>query len=338
MSDDIEECGDTTYLSKGVNDWQGLISNYIPNPLLRDQVKKIGNNFRRDPLSEKQSDFFIPTLSDITNKDDQSLMDISPFGLGKKPRFTPIEYDLKDAVVTVSGSSKYGMATIFDYDIVIFIVSHLTREMQLVKNKVQYGNSNPVLPSRKIQPMVSDLFKFLKIKSGGEQYKLLMDKLARLKGTVITIDKKGSSKRRGGGFSLIGEYKVASETQKGNVSEIEIGIPDWIYDGIVTPETPTVLTLDPKYMLLKSGYHKFLDRIARKSAGKSISEWKLKTLYERSGTSRGYNKFKYDILNSIEALSKNPLPDYDVRHKIKSKVDYITFVYKHEDKESNKTQ
>jgi len=44
-------------------------------------------------------------------------MDIAVFGLGKKPRFKPIEHDLNDAQITVQGGTDCGMATIFDYDI-----------------------------------------------------------------------------------------------------------------------------------------------------------------------------------------------------------------------------
>jgi hypothetical protein len=53
----------------------------------------------------------ISPLTDIATKDDISLMDIAVFGLGRKPRFTPIKYNLNDAEIVVQGGTHCGMAT-----------------------------------------------------------------------------------------------------------------------------------------------------------------------------------------------------------------------------------
>ena len=101
----------------------------IKNPELASILKKVNRsrNYRKPPIDNKQLDIFEPPpLTDISTKDEISLMDIAVFGLGRKPRFEPIEYNLKDAHIMVQGGTNCGMATIFDYDIFLYMISYLT--------------------------------------------------------------------------------------------------------------------------------------------------------------------------------------------------------------------
>ena len=314
MTDEKHET-DRSYASDGADTWIQLIKNTAlfdqksGKPLLSQR----DSNFRKERGDSKQIDLFHTPMVDIPHKDDYGLMDINPFGLGKKPRFAPIVYDLKDAKITVTGSGEYGIATIYDYDIVIYMISHLTRQMNDIKNKIVRGEQNPRLPQRLMHVSVYDLFKQLKIADGGKQLDLLKAKLQRLKGTVIEIDKKvDDTFRRDGVLSLIGDYEIDSETKSGKISEFILEIPRWIYDGVVRAADPTVLTLCDEYMLLKSGYHKFLARIARKSAGENSWNWTIEQLYERSGSNQPMKKFRADIKEAIDKLETDPLPDYDI--------------------------
>jgi len=74
-------------------------------------------------------------LADISIKDELCLMDIAPFTLTKQADLEnlTLEYRLKDAKVSVSGLPQRGIATVYDYDIVLYIVSHLAKEMNKVK-------------------------------------------------------------------------------------------------------------------------------------------------------------------------------------------------------------
>lgn len=109
--------------------------------------------------------------------------------LEKDQGYSTITYDLNDSKITVTGSGEYGLATIFDYDIVIFMVSHLVRQMNKLKNDVERGVKNPKLPPRIMHVNVSDLFKYIEIEDGGYQHKALLSKLQRLKGTLVEIEK-----------------------------------------------------------------------------------------------------------------------------------------------------
>lgn len=314
---DKTDTNEIAYASDGAQTWAELLK----NTALYDPQKKqfilpqVERNFRQELEDYNQRDFFRTPMLDIPHKDDYGLMDINPFGLGVKPRFTPIEYSLPDSKIMVTGSGEYGMATIFDYDIVIYVVSHLARQMNEVKHRIQQGETNPRLPSRRMHVIASDMFKQLKIKDGGKQQKALLSKLRRLKGTNIEIMTKEGKRRRDGSFSLIGDFVIDSETKGGNVSEFILDIPAWIYDGVVKVKAPTVLTLQDKYMLLKSGYHKFLYRIARKSAGEDCWEWTIEELHLRSGSVQPLRKFKDDIKGAIDALVKDPFPDYHIYYK-----------------------
>ncbi len=318
---------DTKYASDGCEKWSDLESANIHDPLLAAKLRSINRIYRQAPKLEKQIDFFSPTVSDITGKDDISLMDVAVFGLGKRPRFEPIEHHLKDADITIQGGAKCGMATIFDYDIFLFVVSFLVREMELCKAKAAAG-IDAQLPARKIRPPISELLKFCRRHNGGKDYKQIESALERLKSTTISIARHGESHRRAGFFSLIGDVKIISETNTGKISEIEIDIPDWVYDGVVRVGNPSVLTLNPDYFLLNTGYHRFLHRMARKRAGKTNWTMPIDELYRLSGTARPMRSFKTDIKRAIKNLSEKPLPDYEVTYITNRKGDTVIFKYK----------
>lgn len=325
----METQDDQSYLSDGCEKWSDLEEAHrtVKDPELAKALRRMSRNYRKPPKEEKQLDFFTPKLADVSAKDDVSLMDIAVFGLGKKPRFEPIKHQLKDAEITIQGGTECGMATIFDYDIFLFMVSYLVREMNDIKVKVEKGEDS-FLPPRKIRPPVAELLKFCRREDGGKQYKQLENAIERLKSTTITIKKNDGSKRRAGYFSLIGDVKIISETVTGNISEVEIEIPEWVYDGVVRVENPAVLTLNTDYFLLNTGYHRFLHRVARKCAGDNEWSMSIEELYERSGTARPLRSFKSDIKRAIYDLEKTPLPDYEVRYEInRRKGDKVYFTH-----------
>src|SRR5690606_27641488 len=85
---------------------------------------------RKPPKGDEQSDFFAPTLYDVSTRDSRSVMDVAVFRLSKKDKRAGelIRYDLPDGYVEVSAGA-HGMASVWDYDIVLMLVSHLTEAM-----------------------------------------------------------------------------------------------------------------------------------------------------------------------------------------------------------------
>lgn len=317
-----------SFISDGCETFTDLEAahNNVKDPELAARLKSLSRNYRKPPREDGQLDIFEPVLKDVTTKDDISLMDIAVFGLGRKPRFDPIEYDLKDAHVTVQGGTKCGMATIFDYDIFLYMVSYLTHEMNNIREEIKKGKDS-YLPPRKIKPSVAELLKYCRRDHGGNNYKQIEKALERLSTTKIAIRKKDSKNRRTGMFSLIGDYVIAAETRTGKISELTITIPDWVYDGVVRTEDPTVLTIPKDYFLLDQGNHRFLHRLARKAAGQGEAVYGLEKLYERSGSKRAFRSWKSSIKKSIAELKENPLPDYSVAWEDKGKTVNIRFNY-----------
>jgi hypothetical protein len=44
-------------------------------------------------------------------------------------------------------------------------------------------------------------------------------------------------------FSLIGDYTIETQKETGVIMSVSIDIPQWVYDGVVRVDNPTVLTL-----------------------------------------------------------------------------------------------
>ena len=269
---------------------------------------------RPPPLDESQMTFFVPAIHDAPIKDDYNLMDIAPFALSKTTGEGVIQYELKDSLITVEGGTKVGLATAYDYDIVINMISHLaeaTRQYRVEESKGLRAS----LPPRTYRPAASDILRFCRRDGGGEQYLGLERALARLAATRITITSlagEGKVKRREAeSFPLIGRFKVVSRTAADRVDQIEIDVPNWVYEGVVKPDgKPSILTLNPDYFLITRPIAKFLYRLARKAAGISSAKYGMMELHRRSGSRLPHHKFKQAIREIVEAAV--PLPDYDL--------------------------
>ena len=78
---------------------------------------------RLAPEGDEQLDFFVPQVHDAPLKDEMNLMDIAPFALSKVRRDGVIRYELKDSIITIEGGAEVGLATTYDYDIFLSMVS-----------------------------------------------------------------------------------------------------------------------------------------------------------------------------------------------------------------------
>ncbi|MBU2090049.1 MAG: replication initiator protein A [Alphaproteobacteria bacterium] len=248
-------------------------------PPTRESAKD--SPLRKPPAGDNQHDFFVPVVTDISVKDAIELMDLAVFRLAKSSRRKGdiITHRLADVVIEVS-SGPHGMATIYDYDIVLMMVSHLAKQTE--KNRREGIND---LPPRIFQPSMGDILKFTKSVSGGRQYMAIEKALDRLQGTQVKITQigKAAKTRRSGYFPLIAGADVVSRTDTGKVDRLAISIPDWIYDAVTSHEKPAILTFDPDYFLLRGALARYLYRLARKAAGNSQAIYKFSTVYERSG-------------------------------------------------------
>src|SRR6202453_1765075 len=68
-------------------------------------------------------------FADIPIRDQRDTMERPFFSLAKKPRFAPIEYNVGDVWVEVSANPKFGIATIYDADILIWASTQITEAL-----------------------------------------------------------------------------------------------------------------------------------------------------------------------------------------------------------------
>lgn len=146
---------------------------------------------RRPPTGDTQPDFFVPSLFDIATKDNRSIMDVAVFRLSKRDKRAGeiIRYELPDGHVEVKAGPD-GMASVWDYDIVLMAISHLTEAL----NRFKSGRGE--MPGRTFQPHVSEILKFCRKSDGGRQYEEIEAGLDRLKNTTLKIVR--TKKSRGG--------------------------------------------------------------------------------------------------------------------------------------------
>ncbi len=268
---------------------------------------------REAPDDDTQLMFFVPTVYDAPIKDDVHLMDVAPFALGKTARFGVIRYELKDSLITIEGGYETGLATVFDYDIFLNMVSHLAEEVRRFRLETEKG-LRPSLPAKVYRPSVAHILKFCRREDGGRQYEEVEAALRRLGMTTITVTNMAGGKRREVDTRpLIGEYRVVSKTAKGKVDEVEITIPDWVYTSVVKNDKALpLLTVNPDYFLISSGLARFIYRLARKAAGKDTATYSVAELKKRSGSQQEFRYFLRDLRELVVRTQAFAMPDYDL--------------------------
>ncbi|MRI55353.1 replication protein [Methylobacterium sp. DB1607] len=299
----LKALGDAVKLNERQPDIVGALVSELPAPVLREA-----------PEDDSQLSFFVPAIYDAPLKDDVNLMDVAPFSLGKAKRGGEIRYELKDCIITIDGSASAGLATVFDYDIFLHMVTSLAEEARRYRLEQDKGlRSEP--PARVYRPTSSHILKFCRRSSGGKQYKDLEGALDRLQGTRIKIVNLGGGNRREVvAMPLIQTFKVISKTTTGNIDQVEIGIPDWVYNGVVREKgNPQILTMNPEYFLITGGLGRFIYRLARRAAGKTgVARYGLKELHKRSGSTQGMPQFAFQVRQLVNSTRMFPFPDFDL--------------------------
>lgn len=273
---------------------------------LRKEQPAPSSNVRKPPPGDAQPDFFVPTLYDVGTKDSRSIMDVAVFRLSKKDRRAGevIHYTLPDGHVTVSAGAA-GMASVWDYDLVLMAVSHLTEAM----NRYREGKGEK--PGRVFRPHVADVLKFCRRADGGKQKDDLVETCIRLNTTHVAVQrtrkaKNGRTVTVSEGEALISRYKVI-KSDSGKPEYIEIELADWMFREITEGKNPDVLTVHPDYFLIDPGIGRFVYRLARRAAGRGQAKWAFQTIYERSGSAGTFKEFCRILRKIIEA---NDLPEY----------------------------
>jgi plasmid replication initiation protein len=257
---------------------------------------------RPPPEGDQQLDFFTACYADIPIRDQRDTMERPFFSLAKKPRKTPIEYEVGGTSVKVYPVKEFGIATIWDADILIWLATQITES-------IDRGG----VPSPRVRFHPYSLLKGIRRPTGGDHYKRLQDALRRLASTYVETNirvPKGSRKKVAG-FHWV-EHWDSYEDGNGKPTGMSITLPAWLYEGIV--QGGGVLSIHEDYFLLTGGVERWLYRVVRKHAGSQEFGWSftMRQLYEKSGCVSRFSDFALDVRKIVEA---GALPEYalDIR-------------------------
>jgi plasmid replication initiation protein len=246
-----------------------------------------------------QFELFLPYLADLPLRDQREMMERPFFSLAKSKRIKPIDYRSPDGklFVHVSANPDYGMATIWDADILIYCASILADMQRRGINDVP----------RKLTLMPYDLLRGIGRPTTGRAYELLGQALDRLVATTVKTNIRAEN-RREATFSWIDGWNQLVDERTERSRGMTLELSNWFYEGVLM--TGGVLSIDRAYFDITGGRERWLYKVARKHAGGagdvsfSIS---MPTLFEKSGAEGEYRRFKFEIAKIAE---RNELPGY----------------------------
>ncbi|WP_374293505.1 replication initiator protein A [Sphingomonas sp.] len=254
---------------------------------------------QRKEGSSAQFDMFLPYLADMPLRDQREMMERPFFSLAKSKRIKPIDYRSPDGKlwVHVSANPDYGMATIWDADILIYCASMLADMARRGINDVP----------RKLHLMPYDLLRAIGRQPTGRAYELLGQALDRLVATTVKTNIRAENRREATFSWLDGWTQLVDEkTERSRGMTIELS--NWFWEGVMM--TGGVLSIDRAYFDISGGRERWLYKVARKhagGAGEAGFAISMPTLFEKSGAEGQYRRFKFEITRIAD---RNELPGY----------------------------
>ena len=248
---------------------------------------------------DPQFDLFVPAVSDIPLRDQRETMERPFFSLAKRKRLKPIEYVSPNGeiFVNVFPNAEFGMATIWDGDILIWAAS--------VLNGLRRAGVNDLPRTLPFQPY--DLLKTICRETGGQEYRRLREALGRLQATTIVTNIRVKKNKKHRQFSWIESWTDLVDDDSGRTRGMTLTISDWFYEGILMDGG--LLSIDPAYFSITGGRERWLYRVARKHAGAGEDGFAISmpTLFEKSGAEGPYRRFKFEL----QAIARrDDLPGY----------------------------
>ena len=247
------------------------------------------------PIRHPNLDFFACDMRDVSPRDDQESMEHPMFSLSTKPDSRVRHYEHKGNSVTIAPGA-YGLATIFDKDVLIYCVSQLIEALDRGRDDT----------NRTVRVTAYDLLVATNRDTGGKGYKQLRASLRRLGSTFIETNIRTNGTRVVEGFGLIDSYHIVekSPTDERMVA-VEITLSKWLYNAVLGNQ---VLTIHQDYFRLRKPLERRLYELARKHCGRQPS-WKvsLDLLWKKSGANSKRNEFRRKVFMMAES---NNLPDY----------------------------
>jgi plasmid replication initiation protein len=253
-------------------------------------------------VADRQFDLFVPYISDLPLRDQRETMERPFFSLAKRKRLKPIEYVSPngEVFVNVFPNTEFGMATIWDADVLIWAASQL--------NNLRKQGKNDLPRTLHFQPY--DLLKTIGRPTGGHQYHLLREALGRLQATSIVTNIRAQKGKKHRQFSWIESWTDHVDDESQQSKGMGLTLSDWFHEGILMDGG--LLSIDPVYFTITGGRERWLYRVARKhagGAGEGGFAISLPTLFEKSGAEGTYRRFKFEMQAIVR---HNDLPGFDL--------------------------
>ena len=252
-------------------------------------------------IRQQEFDLFIPRMNSLPLKDQREVMERPFFSLSKRKRLQPIEYTSPDGEiwVHVSANPAFGIATIWDADILIWATSRI--------NQMREAGAND-LP-RTLHTTSYDLLKAIRRDTGGKGYRELQAALQRLEATTIQTSMRAPKRQKRAQFGWLDEWTMEVDAATGSPRGLTLTLSNWVYEGLIRDRA--LLTLHPDYFTLSGGVERAIYRIARKHAGDQAAGWtcRVSILHDKTGSESPLKQFAYLLRRIVTA---NNLPEYDL--------------------------
>lgn len=261
-----------------------------------------------------QNDLFQVTAIEPPLRDNRDVMEY-PFLSIQKGRRKEIRFSSPDGrlFVEVTAPEKRGIATIWDWDLIIYLSAHLS-------DAIEQGGS----VSNWVEFAPYDALRYMGKGTGGKDYRELVATIRRLSGTHVTTSiRVTDTEGMEGVLRWIENYRIPKKYRENQwLQDLDsdeadaarpwaVKLPDWIVNAII--RRTGILAVHPDYFKLSGGLERWLYRIARKAVPDKADfagfSFRMETLHKRSGSTRPLRNFAGDVRKIAE---RQPLPEYDV--------------------------
>ena len=242
-------------------------------------------------------DVLYDALPDVSLRDQPDGMERAIVSLGKRMRTVPIRHDLDNGLfIEVIANEAIGMATIWDYDIVIYLIGQLMQ-------RAQAGQLAEV-PAVTVSPHA--LLQAIGRPTGGEDYVRLRQAIKRLQTTLVETNLwVGRKRAKTIRFPFIAGFEEndPGEASSGGMTFV---LPRWL---VASVRARNVLSIHRGYFGLDGGIERYLYRVSRKLAGRQPegARISLRNLHERSGSPMRLADFAKGVRSAVE---RGNIPEY----------------------------
>ncbi len=268
---------------------------------------------RPPPRGDSQPDLFAACFADVAVRDQRDTMERPFFSLSKGRRTEPIDYRVGDTWVEVTANEKFGLATIWDADVLIWASTQVTEAVD-----------RGLAPSRTLHFHPHNLLKAVRRPIGGDHYARLRAALERLTHTAVRTNIRAGGQQKTASFHWLDSWTEVVDQATGQTQGMTLTLPEWLYQGVLM--RGGVLTIHEDYFLLTGGIERWLYRVARKHAGRQELGWHftMRQLHAKSGSVARLSDFALDVRR---VAAEDALPEYTLSiHRTAEGEEVVTFL------------